>query len=76
MTLEEAENIIAKQGCTYYDHTDKTLEEWHESLANSEVNNYTFLRQDWAKHVINGVTYLKQYIDHTVYTYELRYKEQ
>lgn len=45
----------------YYDYTDLSTDEWRNKLANSEVNDYTFVNELTAVHVINGVAYVKQY---------------
>lgn len=59
---------------TYYDYTEFTADEWRESLANSEVNNYTFISGLIAVHVINGVAYVKRYdpVSRAVSTVEVR----
>lgn len=55
----------------FYDYTDKSLEEWAESMRNSEVNSYT-VTGNKATHKINGVTYIKEYLDGQVLTWEVR----
>lgn len=57
---------------TYYDYTDLTVEEWAESLKNSEVHNYKFNAINEAYHQISGVTYFKEYNNGQVLTYEVR----
>lgn len=66
--------VIQNESATYYDHTDLNMYEWREKLANSEVNNYTFVNDTTAVHVINGVAYVKQYdpISRSVSTIEVR----
>ena len=62
------------QSATYYDYTDLSADEWRNKLANSEVNDYTFVNELTAVHVINGVAYVKQYdpISRAVSTIEIR----
>ena len=65
---------IQNEGATYYDYTDLTQDEWREKLANSEVNNYTFVNDTTAVYIINGVAYVKQYdpVSKSVSTIEAR----
>lgn len=62
----------------YYDYTDLNKYEWREKLENSEVNNYTFIDDTTAVHVINGVAYVKKYdpISRCVSTIEARETRQ
>jgi hypothetical protein len=68
MTTTEIKNPI------YYDYTDLTQEEWRDKIANSEVNNYTFINGWTCVHVLNGVAYIKQYdgVSRSVSTTEVR----
>jgi len=69
-TIQYARN----ESATYYDYTDLTVYEWREKLATSEVNNYTFVNDTTAVHVVNGVAYVKQYdpVSRSVGTIEVR----
>ncbi len=66
--------VVQNEPATYFDHTNLTVQEWREKLANSEVNNYTFINETTAVHVINGVAWVKQYdpISRSVSTTEVR----
>ena len=55
----------------YYDNTELSLNNWVASLQNSEVNKYKFIGNNKAYHSVNGKTYLKEYVDGTILTYEL-----
>lgn len=55
----------------YYDNTKLSLDSWIASLRNSEVHKYKFIGSNKAYHTINNKTYLKEYLDGTVLTYEL-----
>lgn len=68
---------VQNESATYYDHTSLTLDEWREALANSEVNNYTFVNDTTAVYMIenlDSVAFVKQYdpVSRTVSTIEVR----
>lgn len=66
MTLEEANQIMQSRGCSYYDYTDKSLEDWHAHMASSETRTFTWLADDIG---LTNTGSLVKYKDNTVYTW-------
>jgi hypothetical protein len=67
--LAIATEIMDSRGCDYYDHTEKTLEQWRERLETSEVNDYSFLSNNVAQSS-NGA--ILKYLNHMVSTWMVR----
>jgi len=57
---------MMSRGCEYFDHTDKSVSEWGESLLNSEVNQYTQLGDTTFINVLPHGTTIKRYNKGTV----------